>query len=130
VLDIFLGALLCLVALLFAQDSHAIRDIGDVVVMVSAALCGVASLFAGVTTTLYKHISYPTIRKGRLVVVVFELLMFVAGVFTTLQSSRHSGDWGAYNALGGMIFIAFAVLLLLWSWFELWFVKRIGPDNR
>jgi hypothetical protein len=89
------------------------------------ALTGVAILVAASATLLHAFLPFGVVRGTHIAAATAEVWMVLAGVGIIMVGRGHGGDWAGFTILGGSVFAAAGILLLLFSFFGLRYLRRL-----
>ena len=89
------------------------------------AFTGVAILVAASATLLHAFLPFGIVRGAHIAAAAAEVWMVLAGVGIILVGRGHGGDWAGFTILGGSVFAAAGILLLLFSVFGLRYLRRL-----
>ncbi|MGA2630374.1 MAG: hypothetical protein ABSG54_09165 [Terriglobia bacterium] len=89
------------------------------------AFAGVAILVAASATLLHAFLPFGVVRGAHIAAATSEVWMVLAGVGIIMVGREHGGDWPGFTILGGSVFSAAGILLLLFSFFGLRYLRRL-----
>ena len=129
-LELLLGVPLAFAAtrygsVLFRQPR---ANLDDYLALAAMALPGAAVTVSGVATLLHSRLSYTLLRRVRMVAVVSEAWMMLAGAGIWAVTHRRGGDWAGFGYLEASLFLGAGTLLLLLSLVGLRYLRRLRPE--
>ena len=92
------------------------------------AFAGAALLVAASATLLHAYLPFGIVRGAHIAAATTEVWMVLAGVGIILVGRGHGGDWAGFTILGGSVFAAAGILLLLFSFFGLRYLRRLQVE--
>ncbi|MGH6628390.1 MAG: hypothetical protein ACREB3_01510, partial [Burkholderiales bacterium] len=104
---------------------HANSRLDDWLAASALALAGPAIFAAGLATLFHRRLPDGLVRGAQIVAGIAEAWMILAGAGIVMVGRRRGGDWAGFTILGGTVFLAAGVLLLLVSLFGLRYLSRL-----
>ena len=92
------------------------------------AFTGVALLVAASATLLHAYLPFGIVRGAHLAAATSEVWMVLAGVGIIMVGRGHGGEWTAFAILSGSVFSTAGILLLLFSFFGLRYLRRLREE--